>query len=360
MHFNQHFDIPAGLTYLNTPGNGLLPRTRYQWRQQREIDFFEPAGKLRDEQPTFIQGVKETIAQTFHSKAQQVYCTANFSVGYNVLLSGLTKNLTFLLIESDYPSLNYPVISNGFKHYFIPQDENLEAQILAGIVKYNPAVLVLSLVNYITGLKIDLSFIQQLKKQYPDLLIIGDATQFLGTAPFDFSSSGFDAIGASGYKWLMAGFGNGFILLSEQLQEQLYVEAKQRARPSEAMWQHKSILDIYFEPGHQDCTAHGTLQQSLLFLQKLELPKVEKHIANLTQHAYEALADRKLLLPIAATRTIQSPLINIQVDPRLYPSLLAEGIRCFPRGSGIRIGIHLYNTHEDINNLIRIIDKHAK
>ena len=360
MDFSLHFDIPHGLTYLNTPGNGLMPTTHYQWRQQREKDFFAPEGKLRDEQVSFIEGVKETVAQTFHCLSNQVYCTANFSVGYNTLLNGLAKDLTFLLIDEDYPSLNFPVISRGFKHHFIPQGENLEAQILEGIKKHKAQVLVLSVINYITGLKIDLSFIRTLKELHPDLLIIGDATQYLGTALFDFSTSGFDALGCSGYKWLMAGFGNGILLLSEQLKEQLYKEAKERQRPKEAMWQHKSILDTYFEPGHQDCSAHGTLQQSLLFLQKLELTKIEQHIAGLTQQAYAALEERNLLLPIAAARPIQSALINIQIDQSLYPLLLTEGIRCFPRGTGIRIGLHLYNTEQDIEKLIHLIDKHDK
>ena len=55
----------------------------------------------------------------------------------------------------------------------------------------------------------------QLKEKYPQLLIIGDATQHIGSDLFDFKKSAFDAIVCSGYKWLLGGFGNGFIALSD-------------------------------------------------------------------------------------------------------------------------------------------------
>src|SRR5690606_40034077 len=105
-------------------------------------------------------------------------------------------------------------------------DAHLEERIESMVRSERPDVLVLSVVDYITGLKVDLDFIKQLKEQFPDLLIVGDATQYLGTEPFDFSTSGFDAVGASGYKWLLAGFSNGLLFLSNSMKENLYVEAQ--------------------------------------------------------------------------------------------------------------------------------------
>ncbi|MVZ64968.1 hypothetical protein GQF61_03835 [Sphingobacterium sp. DK4209] len=69
------------------------------------------------------------------------------------------------------------------------------------------------------------------------------------------------------------------------------------------------------------------------------------------------MEDRGLLLPEIAARQVRSALINIQIDQSLYPELVAAGIKCFPRGTGIRIGIHLYNELSDIHRLIATIDK---
>lgn len=356
MDFKCYFEIPSDITYLNTPGNGILPKTHHLWRKQREEEFFDLKGDVRDQQSTFIKGVKEDFANLFHCDTNQLFFVPSFSFGYNTLLGGLDKNYKFLLLAEEYPSLNYPVISRGFDYAILPISAQIENDIYQYILKNKPDVLVLSITNYIHGLHIDLDFIKELKGQFPALLIIGDATQYLGSAPFDFENSGFDAIGGSGYKWMMAGFGNGYMMLSEAMSTCLYQDAYSKQRPSEVWWGHKSILDIYFEPGHQDTLSFGTLQQSVLFLQKIGLNNVKSYLDELVNYAYRIFEDKNWLLPFIANREIRSGLINLQIDPQLYPLLLESGIKCFPRGTGIRIGIHLYNTQSDINRLVEIVE----
>lgn len=358
MDYKRLFDLPDDIIYLNTPGNGLMPSTHHAWRQKREIDFFNPNGTLREEQGEFIANVKTSIGSLFHCATERLYCTPNFSFAFNTLIEGLALDLTFLLLNEDYPSLNYPIISRGFRRFFVDADEHIEQHIRQGIIDHNPDIVLLSIVQYISGLKIDLNFVKKIKEEFPTVLIIADGTQFLGTEPFDFDNSGFDAVGTSGYKWLMAGFGNGFMMISEQLASKIYATAQSRPRPQEAMWAKKSILDTYFEPGHQDTLSHGTLQQSVHLLRDLGLDNVQHHIQQLSAYAYDQLIARDLILPAVHNRTVRSSLINMQVPQQLYPTLLTEGLKCFPRGKGIRIGIHINNDQKDIENLIELIDKY--
>ena len=357
MGFKEHFNIPEGMIYLNTPGNGLLPKKTRQWRNERDATFFDPQVNLREEQPLFIQGVRESIANFLKTSDKQVYCTPNFAFGFHMLLDGLPKKLSFLLLEGDYPSLNYAIISRGFSYHTVALSASLEEDIWQYVQQHKPDVLALSMVQYISGLKIDLAFIKKLKQAFPDLLILGDGTQYFGTETFIFPESGFDAIACSGYKWLMGGFGNGFIVLNENLQRLIYSEAQQKQKPAEAMWSNKTILHTYFEPGHQDTLSHGTLQASLHFLMEQGLDAIQKQLAETRSYAYEKFQERALLLPMLAQRNVQSSLINIQIDPEHFPSLMAQQVRCFPRGTGIRIGLHLYNDKQDIDHLLALIDK---
>lgn len=357
MQFKEHFDIPEGITYLNTPGNGVIPRQVHAWRKEREIAFFDLNGKLRDEQADLINSVRHSIAEVFSANSEQVFCTPNFSFGYSTLLDLLAKNHTFLLLNDDYPSLNYPVISRGFAHHSIAITAHVETDIRDAIKQHKPDIFLLSIVQYISGFKISLDFIQSLKAEFPDLLIIADGTQFLGTQPFNFADSGFDAVGGSGYKWLLSGFGNGFLMLSDRLTALLEEKLQHTPRPKETMWAHKTILRTFFEPGHQETLSHGTLGQSLRLLQELGLYNVQQHLRSLADYAHDELNSRNLLLPEVAKRSERSSLINIQVSPDRYPAFMEAGIKCFPRGTGIRIGIHLYNTEEDIRHLLSIIDQ---
>lgn len=358
MSYKEYFDIPEGFIYLNTPKNGLMPRAHIQWRRQFDEAFHHVNSELRDQHPQLLQDVKMDISRLFNCPEQFLYLVPNFSFGYNVLLDGLPRGLKFAILEDDYPSVNYPVQSRGFNFKVIGTREgNLEEHILSVINKDKPDVLSLSIVQYISGLKIDLAFIKQLKKDNPDLIIIGDATQYLGTETFNFLDSGFDAVAGSGYKWLMAGFGNGYMMLSDQLQAMLYVDERQRPLPAEPMLAGKSVIDLYFEPGHQDTLAYGTLAQSIRFYNELIMSDIEIYLEQLKDYAYQVFGERNWLLPVVKGRCCKSSLINLQVAPEKYPLLIQQGIRCFPRGTGIRIGLHLYNDKSDVDRLVSVLDQ---
>lgn len=358
MSYKKHFDIPEDIVYLNTPKNGLMPRAHIQWRREWDEAFFDANSNLRDQQPDIIQNVKSDFAGLFNCPAELVYLVPNFSFGYNVLLDGLPKGLKYAILQDDYPSVNYAIQSRGFDFGLIEiQQGNLEENILKVIKNSKPNVLSLSIVQYISGLKIDLAFIKQLKKDNPDLIIIGDATQYLGTEPFDFINSGFDAVGGSGYKWLMAGFGNGYMMLSRELYSMLYTAARQRPGPKEPMLAHKPIIDLYFEPGHQDTLAHGSLSQSIHFYKELNMNNVKEYLNELQDYAYQIFDERRWLLPVVKDRSCKSMLINLQVPQETYPLLVQKGIRCFPRGTGIRIGLHLYNNKSDVDRLVAVLDQ---
>ncbi|RZK62025.1 MAG: aminotransferase class V-fold PLP-dependent enzyme, partial [Pedobacter sp.] len=264
----------------------------------------------------------------------------------------------YAILEDDYPSLNYAIQSRGFAFELIGVHKgNLEEHILKVIKNSKPDVLSLSIVQYISGLKIDLAFIKQLKQDNPNLIIIGDATQYLGTEPFDFIASGFDAVAGSGYKWLMAGFGNGYMMLSGELHSMLYTAARQRPGPKEPMLADKPIVDLYFEPGHQDTLSHGTLSQSVHFYKELNMNNIKEYLNELKDYAYQIFDERGWLLPVVKGSATKSLLINLQVPRETYPLLVEKGVRCFPRGSGIRIGLHLYNDKSDVDRLVTVLDQ---
>lgn len=358
MSYKAYFNIPEDIAYLNTPKNGLIPRAHVQWRRKWDEAFFAADSNQRDQHLDTIQSVKLDFAGLFNCPADQVYLVPNFSFGYNVLLEGLPKGLKYALLEDDYPSVNYAIKSRGFNFELIEVHKgNLEENILKVIKNGKVDVLCLSIVQYISGLKIDLDFIKQLKKDNPDLLIIGDVTQYLGTEAFNFLDSGFDAVAGSGYKWLMAGFGNGYMMLSGELYAILYTAARQRPGPTEPMLVHKPIIDLYFEPGHQDTLTYGTLAQSVRFYKELNINSIESYLKQLQDYAYQLFEERGWLLPAVKDRVIRSSLINLQVPQEVYPLLVQKGIRCFPRGSGIRIGLHLYNDTNDVDRLVELLDK---
>ena len=356
MQIQDQFPPLGNSIYLNTPTSCLLARDVWQWRKNHDEQFFQQGYRFRDQFEGFFMGVKQTLADFFHADSRFTFLVPNFSFGFNTLLQGISASERFLLLQDDYPAVNYPVERNGFACAYVQVSDSLEDDILKKIEEHQPTAFVFSLVQYISGIKLHLPFIKYLKEQYPALLLIADGTQFCGTTAFDFKSSGLDVLAASGYKWLMGGYGNGFLIFNEAIKDRLFLTAKAHPTPSQSFLKEKSFYTLSFEPGHQDTLTFGTLQQSINLLTKWGIRHIEDHIRNLSNKAKAAFSARGLLEDKVMNRNDHSSIFNLAIDDATYQRLLAANIICVPRGSGVRVGFHFFNTEDDLTRLLAVLD----
>jgi len=196
-----------------------------KWRQAHDNSYLlngsnMKTNAMRNETPE----TRKTVADFFGCKTQNTALLPNFSLGLNILLEGLDKSHKVLLLESDYPSVNWPFEYRGFDISYAKIDSRLEENILEKIESENISVLALSLVQWINGVKVNMDFLKELKSSYPQLMIIADGTQFCGTTDFNFEDSGLDVLGASSYKWLLSGYGNGFMLFKDNVKEKCSIK----------------------------------------------------------------------------------------------------------------------------------------
>lgn len=356
MSYLNLFPVTDQYTYLNTAYSGILSTTAQEWRCKHDEKFLLEGSNHRLQHGVLISELRQNLANLFGSVTGQVFLVPNFSFGFNTLLDGLDKNHRFLLLEEDYPSINYPVRSRGFENITVPITADVEETILAAIESFKPDVFAFSMVQYISGLRIAPDFIRTIKQTYPELLLIADGTQFCGTVPFNFENSGLDAIISSGYKWMMAGFGNGFALLSEQLKAQLFLERKMVVLPTENFLQDKDYLSLCFEPGHMDSLNFGTLNQSISLLQSIGLENIEKATQAICNQARTEFYTRGLLSAEILERKAQSTIISIPLQPAICEKLTEARILFSNRGAGSRFSFHFYNTKEDLTRLLTVID----
>lgn len=357
MNFSQQFPVLNNYTYLNTASSGILSQSLLDWRRDHDVDFFNNGSIFRNDRDKLLSEVKEAVARFFNSKPANSFLIPNFSFGFNTFLDILSKSHRFLLLEDDYPSVNYPVQSRGFIHEYATVNEDLEENILKKIKLFEPTVFAFSIVQYINGIKIDLEFIKKLKKMFPSLLIVADGTQFCGTEFFDFENSGIDVLISSAYKWMLAGYGNGFIFLKNEVIKILFGEAGKIPVPKESFLKGKELTSFYFEPGHQDTLAFGSLLQSILFLEKTDFSEIENRIKKVSVEAKAAFIERGLLDQKVGMRKDHSSIFNLNIDGDIIKKFHKERIVCSERGKGIRVSFHFYNTENDLKHLLKVIDK---
>ncbi|WP_025142330.1 aminotransferase class V-fold PLP-dependent enzyme [Pedobacter jeongneungensis] len=353
---NLTFPILKNYTYLNTANSGILSTNLAAWRSKHDEAFVAGGSIFRMENLPVIGELRNNISKIFDSKPENTFLVQNFSVGFNTLLSGLDKNHRFLLLEEEYPSVSYPVISMGFDYHMIHIDENIEDNIIKAIDTFKPTIFAFSMVQYISGLRMDDDFIRKLKTTYPNLLLIGDGTQFLGTVDFNFEKSGLDALIGSGYKWLLGGYGNGYVFLSNQMKDAIYINNKLAALPTAPFLKGKDHLSMCFEPGHLDSLNFGALNESLNYLNAIGFDWIEKTNQTLCNKARLELSSRGLIPDWTLNRKYQSTIMSMPLEQKTVDKIAAAKILCSPRGTGTRISFHFYNTEEDLNRLLQVLD----
>ena len=354
MNFQSLFPILEKYTYLNTAYSGLLSVEIAEWRANHDQEFVAEGSEFRKKSALLINQLRTNLSDFFGAKEDNTFLVPNFSFGFNTLLNGLDKSNRFLLLKEDYPSILNPVARMGFEYRDVEIDENMESTILEAIKSFVPTVFAFSMVQYISGFKIDDAFLQKLKSENPDMLLIADGTQFTGTTNFDFSSSNLDALIGSGYKWLLGGYGNGYVFLSDQMKEALYTKSNELTslQPNR---NNENYLQSFFEPGHLDSLSFGTLDQSINYLRTLGLDFIEKTTQELCSTARQSFHEKGLIPDWMYSRKQQSTIINLPLGDETIDKVNAAGILSARRGKGLRISFHFYNNQEDLNHFLKFL-----
>ena len=263
-----------------------------------------------------------------------------------------------IVLEADYPSVNWPFESRGYPISYVPADANLEDHIWKMLASESVSVFAFSLVQYVDGFRMDLDFLKELKLKYPELILIADGTQFCGAFDFDFAESGIDVLGASGYKWLLAGYGNGFYLFNPELKNRMSLPSigfnATGGRPDKKA---QIPFSRRLEPGHLDSFNFGSLKFSLEWLSKVGMKNITTHNEQLINKAWTTLTDLGVLQPRLKARKEHGPIFSIDPKRGLADSLREAGVIFSERGGRIRLSFHFYNTEKEVEQVMELIKR---
>jgi len=355
MNYKNFYPITGHQTYLNTAASGLLSEPLLEFKQKNLRSFFERGSGYLANEEEIINNTKEKISKIYNVGKKRVAITPNYSLSYNAVLDGLPADFKILCLDEDYLSVIMPIKLKGFNFKSIPITPDIESDIINNIKTYKPHALALSIVQYLSGIKLKKDFFKDLKAEFPDLIILVDATQYLGTEQFDFDISGIDYLSASCYKWINAGYGNAISMFSEALLNQLTL--KQVGSNSYADKTKMSLKPMgNLEPGHYDLNAVAALGKALDFHYKtIGITKIEQQIQLLSEKAFNELKRLNLLEDNIVSRTSHSSIFMLKIDQSKFEAFEKAKIILSKRGNGLRISFNYFNTFDDLEYLINFL-----
>jgi cysteine desulfurase / selenocysteine lyase len=201
-------------------------------------------------------------------------------------------------------------------------------------------LLAVSHVHWRTGTTVDLGQIAAACRASGTWLIV-DGVQAVGSIPVNAGLA--DAYCGSSFKWLLGGFGLGFLALSERL-------AREWTPPFRGYANEWPSRDPQY--GHLDYPGIYALGASLAFLGSLGWEAIFRRVAQLSSRLSDQLLRHglELLTPRAATAGI----VSIRRDDagELVERLTQESIFVEDRDSILRASPHLYNTETEIDRFV--------
>ena len=337
------FPVLSSSNYLNTAYVGPMSTELFDFRNKLEKEYLKDADRLKIDSSKRINEYRETISEFVGSSQENTFFNSNFSTAFRIILDFIPKNSRVLSLKNDYNSLVDGINERDFLVDYISITSDFEIIIKKQLEKKKYDVLALSVVQFLSGLKVDFSILKEIRNKHPDLIIIGDATQFMGSDFFNFNDSPFDVIVGSGYKWMMAGFGNAYLSVSSNF---LNLTSSNSQK----------IYDKFYA-GHINLLGAASLDFAIKFLQKNNYNQLISYKNKLGSYLKDELKKLNLLDPIIERRKNHSSIFVIRGDQKLYNKLRSYGIKCSLKISGIRISVHFYNIESEVDNLIEVLKK---
>jgi cysteine desulfurase/selenocysteine lyase len=320
---------------------------------------------------TVKERARMLAAEMLCARPEQVAFMRNTSDALSTVANGLKwrDGENVVTFRREFPSNVYPWLrlrdAYGVKVRFCEErDGRVDVNELIGLIDNKTRVVAISHVQYGSGFRSDLERIGRSARLHDALLVV-DVIQGMGALPISVEAELIDAAAGACHKWLLAPEGVGLLFLSDR--------ARERIQPTLVGWMSVPQPEDYdnfdqawagdalaWETGTGPIALIHGLEASLSLLRDTGIARIAAHLEELTDYLCERVRGRNYKIVSSRLGGEKSQIVCIQAPGEwspmeLYQHLKKQDIISAPRGRGLRISPHFYNTAEDIDALVRAL-----
>lgn len=300
--------------------------------------------------------MRDAVSSLVHMPAEQISDQPNTSQGLMHAMFGVTGGVA--LSRAEYPSLTFAAQRAAdalgvLTPRWLDTDHgritpgNLRTQLDDSIT-----AVALSLVDFRTGHLVDLEGIRQV---IGDRLLIVDAMHAFGVADAPFELA--DVVVGSGRTWVRAGWGTGFMALSERALEQLTPVWTGYVPTGNALSRGDEVTPAErgaraFGVSDPDPLAQARLSAALEEIERVGVAAIGARIAEKVSHLID-LAD-EFALPVVSPRAEHERAGMVVVEPEpehltiLAAALHNHGVTAAVGGGTVRLSAHATTNDETL------------
>jgi cysteine desulfurase/selenocysteine lyase len=315
-----------------------------------------------------------------NAQPDQIAFTASTGDGMMMIAQGLPwqEGDSIITAEGEFPSNIYPWLNlqaQGVQvHIAEARDHRVPPEAIYERIDEHTRLVSLSLVQFSTGYRSDIAAIVRYCHERGILCGV-DAMQALGALDIDVRALEVDFLASAAHKWLLGTQTTGILYVADGLLSRLHLPRRSWCSVAEPFdfFNYEQPLKTgaaRFEHSSPNSTAIIGLDASLGLFEALDggMQAVEARILGLTQHAITGL--ERLGYPVVSPQGPgeRSGIVCFTPHPQhpdktsqqIVDDLTARNIAAAARGSAIRISPHFYNTAEEIDTLLNVLEEMSR
>ena len=366
------FDLADEVTYLNCSYMGPLSKAvlsagieglsnkSQPWKIEPS-DFFSSLVTARRLFGTLIGGDPAGVAMIPSVSYGMAIAAANLPV---------PREGNIVLLAEQFPSNVYVwrqlALENGAEVRTVarPEDDDWTRAVLQS-VDDKTAILAVPHCHWTDGTLLDLQQVGERARESGAALVV-DGCQSIGALPIDVGVVQPDFLATASYKWLLGPYSHGFLWVAPRWRQGRSIEHNWIARSNAEDFAAVANYTDSFAAGARrfdvgEVSNFALLPAAIAALeQTLEwgVEEVQATIRLMTRR----IADRarELGLQVAAEDRRAGHIVGLRLgdrDPQsLATALASEKVHVSVRGTSVRVSPHVYNTEEDVERFLRVLE----
>lgn len=318
--------------------------------------------------------LKQRLARLINAASpDEIVLMPNTAAGINTAAVSLPLRPgdNVLVLDGDYPANVYPwqqLAYRGVLVKVVPQHRGgLDLDLLVRRIDHRTRVIALSTAMFATGFRNDLAAVGQICRERGIYFVV-DAIQTLGAFPLDVQAWHIDMLACGSQKWLLSTPGSGFLYVRRELIRDLvpgaYVGAASSVSGQNYLDYNLTLPETAerFTLGTPNVANNLALLAAVTMLQEVGIEQIERQINTLVAALIDDLRERGYQLAADTAPEHRSGIVVALVEnPNAVSHRLNEaGIVVTPRGAGVRIAPHFYNTLDEVLRVGEALDAATK
>jgi cysteine desulfurase / selenocysteine lyase len=358
------FPVTNNYAYLNSAGAGPVSQQTGAAVEQFYRETLESGDRLWNVWLARRERARADIARMINAEPYEIAFTTNTSTGMNLIVDALAGTGDVVSCELEFPVSTITWMHRGTNVRLVKAVEGeIRTEDLLGATDDKTAVICLSHVQYSNGFRAPLEEVGANKGSH---WFVVNAAQSAGIFPIDVKRMHIDALCATGHKWMLSGYGSGFVYLSRELLAATRPRAVSWMSVEEPFEMRNDSFTLRADAGARSETGcphfAGIFALGEAARQYLEIgaDEIERRALSINRRMTESLAAAgwKVLSPLRneAARSAET-LVGVDDPVRVFKHLTRQKVAVSIKPEGFRAATHLFNDETDIARLVAVLEE---